>query len=246
MNDQPSVDAHGEQETKPSLLATLSLMLGLIPWVLVSQLVLVTRYRLGPAWLRNFLSIDPGTLILAIPVATVSSIVCGSMALSAIKRDNLLSGKCKAVMGRFLAGAFCVVFVGAASFPTVCGGKGKARAAHCISNLKAISTAITLYADDHEGQMPATLEEMVNGTYFPLKWTGLTCPVSKQKYHYPGAGGMWQSDQTAMAAYCGTNHVGRMNVLFIDGAVKGLTQAEFDGFKKGMEKNSQGGEQRTH
>ena len=80
--------------------------------------------------------------------------------------------------------------------PALNRAREKGRAAVCVSNLRQILTAVQLYADDNEGQMPAaSTSDGVTwpkrlGQYLPKKNTNLTgpphriftCPTAK----YPG------------------------------------------------------------
>jgi prepilin-type processing-associated H-X9-DG protein len=221
MNDEQATSEPVEQETKPSLLATISLMLSLIPWAMVGQALLIDEYRLGPRWLRNFLSIDPGILILAMLVATISSIICGVMGLAAIERDKFVRGKWKAITGIVLAGCFGIFVAKNMLFSdgTPMGAREVARVPNCIANLKAISTSVTMYADDHGGQMPETLEELINGSYLPIGPTAIRCAKDKTRYVYPGSGQMWQANANVISVYCRCDHLGKRNVLFNDGRV---------------------------
>jgi hypothetical protein len=241
MNDEQATSEPVEQETKPSLLATISLMLSLIPWAMVGQALLIDEYRLGPRWLRNFLSIDLGILILAMLVATVSSIICGVMGLAAIERDKFVRGKWKAITGIVLAGCFGIFVAKNMLFSdgTPMGAREVARAPNCIVHLKAVSTAITLYADDHEDQMPSTLEEMVDGTYIPLRSTILACPLTGQEYQFLGAKKIWRTNDTEVAVYCNGDHRGMRNVMFNRGYVRTITPDELEKLLADAEKAGQ-------
>jgi hypothetical protein len=80
--------------------------------------------------------------------------------------------------------------------PALQTAREKARTASCVANMKSISTCITLFADDHEGQMPATLEELANGTYAPVGSMMFICPNGQIPYSFPGAGKVWMKNNT--------------------------------------------------
>jgi hypothetical protein len=234
MNDQPSVDAHGEHETKPSLLATVSLVLALVPYVLMIQWILAHFWHL-PVWIRSILTYVQTELV---PVALMSpliGLVCGCVALVKMRKDPLLCGKWKANTGIGLAVIF---YLSGVLLPRL-GGGPKAPAPNCIVHLKAVSTAITLYADDHEDQMPSTLEEMVDGTYIPLRSTILACPLTGQKYQFLGAKKIWRTNDTEVAVYCNGDHRGMRNVMFNRGYVRTITPDELEKLLADAEKAGQ-------
>jgi prepilin-type processing-associated H-X9-DG protein len=82
-----------------------------------------------------------------------------------------------------------------------------------------------MYADDHDGQMPATLEQLANGAYLPLGSPIPQCRVARGPYHYLGAGRNWQASTNEISIYCEANHIGRTNVLYNDGRVTGTNSA---------------------
>jgi hypothetical protein len=105
----------------------------------------------------------------------------------------------------------------------------KARSASCIANLKALATAITMYADDNaEGRMPATMEELANGTYFPVGYSGFLCPETNQRYRYPASGKIWQANTDEVSVYCTADHLGGRAVLFNDGRVNRIAPDDLD------------------
>lgn len=142
-------------------------------------------------------------------------------------------GKGKATAG-IVMGAVSIVILPIVAIlagmllPALSTAREKARTASCTSNMKAISTAITMYADDNKDRrMPATLAELANGTYMPVGSMFFTCPKSQKMYQYPGAGGKWQLTNDQISVYCDGGHMaGRLRdqwiVLWNDGRVSSL------------------------
>jgi hypothetical protein len=188
MNERPSDTKPDQQETKPSLLATVALVAALIPLLMVLQRILVSTDTVSSVWLVNILSFRPPFWRVAIVCCFVTSIMCGLKALSDLKIDSSLRGRWKALVGIFPAS----FFTGA-----------------CIPNLKRLSTALTMYDCASNGQMPATLEELVNGTYLSMDITAIKCPRSGKPYIYPGLGRVWQENSSDISVYCPCDHHGK-------------------------------------
>lgn len=234
MSDQPITQEPPEKETKPSLLATISLMLSLIPWVMLVQMLLVEEYRLGPRWLRNMLSLDPKTLFPLMFVVAISSLVCGSKALRAIKHHESQRGRWKAITGI----SFSLLFFGLVPtaiplrLPRECG----LPSSRCSANLHAIYLAISMYSADNHWQMPPSLEKIVEGRNSEAESACLSCPLSQQKYSYTGAGGVLSTNQIVWV-YCSGDHKGRCMVQKSDGAQMAITQADLQNLLAKQEKS---------
>jgi hypothetical protein len=154
----------------------MSLVLALVPYVLAAQFAFSELGYL-PGWLNQIPSDIMRLQMLVMLVAPLISIICGIVARAQTGKDPSLRGRWKAIAGVYLA----VMFLLAAMLtPQISHCDAKCKSANCISNLKSMSTAITLYADDHGDQMPATLEELVNGTYLPVGSTAIQCPESRK------------------------------------------------------------------
>jgi type II secretory pathway pseudopilin PulG len=160
-----------------------------------------------------------------IPFA-IGALICGIMAYSKIKAaGGLMLGKGKATAGIVMACVSVVMLpiilvLAGMLLPALSTAREKARAANCVANMKAISTAITMFADDNkDGTMPATLEELANGTYLPVGSTAFTCPKSQRVFIYPGAGKTWQKTGSEVSVYCDENHLHKTVILFNDGRV---------------------------
>lgn len=112
----------------------------------------------------------------------------------------------------------------------------------CGANLRSIGQAIQMYANDHDGRYPATLEEVVAGHYAPdvriflcpgsgdtpaqgATHAGLTADLmagGHLSYVYVGGGLTQKSDSSIVIAYeHPTHHQSKGgNVLFADGHVE--------------------------
>jgi type II secretory pathway pseudopilin PulG len=171
---------------------------------------------------------------IGIPFA-IGALICGIMAYSKIKAaGGLMLGKGQATAGIVMAGVSIVILpiVGILAgmlLPALNTAREKARTASCISNMKAISTAITMYADDNEGNlMPGSLEDLANGSYLPVGSTAFICPKSQRAYEYPGAGGTWQANEDEISVICDGNHMrSQWVVLFNDGRVTTIESSDF-------------------
>jgi type II secretory pathway pseudopilin PulG len=173
---------------------------------------------------------------LGIPFA-IGALICGILAFSKIKAaGGLMLGKGKATAGIVMASVSIVILpivaiLAGMLLPALQMAREKARTATCISNMKAIATAMTLYSDDDkEGRMPATLAELANDKYLPVGSTAFTCPKSQKMYRYPGAGGTWQMTNDQFSVYCDGEHMagGQRNqwiVLYNDGRVSSFDPA---------------------
>jgi hypothetical protein len=102
----------------------------------------------------------------------------------------------------------------------------KARKASCVSNLKALSTSITMYSDDNNGYMPVELSDdnFDNvGTYLPVGSTASACPKGNIAYDYETNAGSWQAVGSSVNAEDNSTgtHIGKTNQLWNDGRVTG-------------------------
>jgi len=157
----------------------------------------------------------------------IAALICGLMAQSRIKAaGGLMLGKGKATAGIILGIVpfVSIPIVGVLAgmlLPALGMAREKARTAACISNMKTIATAITLYADrDEQGRMPESLEALVDSGDLPAGSTVFTCPKSHRVYMFPGAGHPWQGKTVEIAVYCDEEHVRRYVVLSSNGAVQ--------------------------
>lgn len=94
------------------------------------------------------------------------------------------------------------------------------------SNLKQIALAIAMYADDHQGMMPPSLDVLVGNTLSTDKV--LTDPLSGKRFVYVGQGMKWSDEINLdlIVAYSPIDYDGR-EVLFNDGSVRHLSSDAF-------------------
>ena len=114
-------------------------------------------------------------------------------------------------------------------FPAVSQARERARSANCQANLKQIGIACHQYADNHGGQFPESLDELVGGQL--LSSNTVHCPSA------PNAGGLsytYCRGYTPKNIYRllafdadGNHRNGGRNVLFCDGHVEWMTDVKF-------------------
>lgn len=105
--------------------------------------------------------------------------------------------------------------------PALQTAREKARATNCMANLRAISTAITLYANDQYGKMPPTLDLLVNGVYLPDNSAALIEPKASIPYLYHQPPTIWQSSGASVSVEDPSDlHLGGRNQLLNDGTVR--------------------------
>ena len=112
--------------------------------------------------------------------------------------------------------------------------------AHCDEALVRIGKGIRQYQAEHEGENPATLEELIghNG----LTAWDLVCPagsanIGESSYVYRGSDlYAYVPDEMILAYDLEPWHKGRRNILFADGSVKRPLE---EAFAKAIEKDNQ-------
>jgi prepilin-type N-terminal cleavage/methylation domain-containing protein len=105
--------------------------------------------------------------------------------------------------------------------PALQTAREKARATNCMANLRAISTALTLYADDQYGKMPPALDLLVNGIYLPNNSAALIEPKASIPYLYHQPPTIWQSSGASVSVEDPSDlHLGGRNQLLNDGTVR--------------------------
>jgi len=128
-----------------------------------------------------------------------------------------------------VAGIAVVVVVGlfaAMLLPALSSARGKARMSHSMTNLRQIGLALSMWADQHEGRMPSSLDELLGSVGSEKIFTD---PETGGRYSYVGAGRKWQEgggDQ--VVAYSPSYSNGGRNVLFSDGHVEFMDSRRFD------------------
>ena len=122
-----------------------------------------------------------------------------------------------AIQGEFQAGEALLAFVPQAAASGIVAARASARGKQCMSNLKQIGLACAMYAEDHKGELPATLQALkpyVNTDQF------FKCPVTRMPYQYLGAGRRFGKPQNAVLARDAKPHPnGFRCLLYMDGHV---------------------------
>jgi prepilin-type processing-associated H-X9-DG protein len=133
-----------------------------------------------------------------------------------------------------------LILLAAMMLPALSSSREKARTANSMSNLKQVGLGLATFADQHEGKLPATIDELV-----PNLITSdhvLLDPQSGEKYVYVGAGRTWQDGGgNSVIAYSPADMNGR-NVLFSDGHVQWMTSGQFGDALNGTPVASQEGD----
>jgi prepilin-type processing-associated H-X9-DG protein len=133
-----------------------------------------------------------------------------------------------------------LLLLAAMLLPALSSARGKARTANSMSNLRQIGLGLALFADQHGGKLPATIDELVpnlisNGHV-------LIDVQSGEKFVYIGADRTWQDGGgNNVVAYSPVDMNGR-NVLFSDGHVQRMTSQQFgDALSGTMVASKEGG-----
>ena len=162
-----------------------------------------------------------------LPLLALVGIVLGAIALIAKK-----PGKPMAVTGLILG-----LVLGTAS---VTGGvllmshfRRKADRVRCASNLHQIHMAVMQYSNEYEDRLPPDLERLDRYLGYSRVWK---CPSARSKldcdyvYHAKPNARFWDADHSGMRILlCDRkgNHRDGRNVAFYDGAVRFMTEKEF-------------------
>ena len=128
--------------------------------------------------------------------------------------------------GLLAALAVLVVFALLAGMllPALSSARGKARRTQSMNNLKQIGLGLSMFADQHGGQLPGTLDELKGIVGSERVFTDAE---SGEEFTYVGTGYKWQHRAgEAVLAYSPTERDGR-NVLFSDGHVEWISEARF-------------------
>ena len=176
-----------------------------------------TTYGLRDAWLdfcRFYDALYHQIQDLIIPLIVVAGFV--ALIVVAIRRGWRGAIVVIAAMGVF-------VLLAAMLLPALSSSREKARSANSMSNLKQIGLGLGMFADQHGGRLPNTLDE-IKGVVGSEK---IFYDVESDKpFIYVGAGKMWQENPADVLAYSPVDMNGR-NVLFNDGHVEWMSSARF-------------------
>jgi len=177
-----------------------------------------TTYGLRDAW-REFIRFYDGVFQHGFGLAVAAGVVLlvGFFIASAIRRGW------RGVIPVFAV--LAIVFVLAAMLlPALSSSRAKARQVATVSNLRQVGLAIAQFADEHQGNTPGSLEELM-----PKYLTSprvLHDVGTGERFTYVGAGLKWQDNTDAILAYSADNRGGG-TVLYNDGRVEYRRSLQF-------------------
>jgi prepilin-type processing-associated H-X9-DG protein len=119
-----------------------------------------------------------------------------------------------------------LLLLAAMLLPALSHSREKGRTAISMSNLKQIGLGLAMFAEQHEGKLPATIDELVPSLI--TNGRVLLDVQSGEKFVYIGAGRTWQEGGgDNVVAYSPVDMNGR-NVLFSDGHVQWISSSQFN------------------
>ncbi|MBI3418071.1 MAG: hypothetical protein HY043_22505 [Verrucomicrobia bacterium] len=176
-----------------------------------------TTYGFRDAW-REFVRVYSGLfqnhgVVLSVTIGALVFIT----ALFVYGKKRGLGGVVAVIAG------FCIVATMASMFlPALAKAKGKAVRIKSAKNLKQIGIAARLFADNHEGRLPTSFDEMMSELENEKI---LTDPETGERYNYVGAGKKPDGANTVVAF--SPEHEGSRSVLLADGSVQFTTPSRF-------------------
>ncbi len=133
-------------------------------------------------------------------------------------------------------------------FPIFARARARAQQLYCMSNVKDISLSLRHYADDHDGQLPASdsWQEAVT----PYMSEVLECPATGQVYIFNESLARKSLADIANPAQVPAAwdapdkrgrppHGGGFNIVFLDGHVRWVTEAEFRELMRDVDKDAE-------
>ncbi len=180
---------------------------------------------------------------LCIPFCGIVALVLGIIALVKINNsDGMLLGRGKAISGIILGGLtfLWIPILAAMLLPALSVAREKAREISCCSNLKQITLAVHMWANDNDDKMPNANE--VHDKLF--EYVGL-----ESSFHCPGGGDYIyflngakmdsiDSPSRTIIAICPNHHKDGRIVAFADGHVQSVP--EEDSLRKAIDNCPQG------
>lgn len=118
-------------------------------------------------------------------VTGLPAIICGHMAYSRSGRMESRKGRGPALVGLILGYlAFALIPVQlAVLLPAFAKARGRTVEVVCFANLQMIQATKQVYIDSHNGEAPASVDELVNAGLLPKK---PVCPSKKGEYAVGG------------------------------------------------------------
>ena len=161
------------------------------------------------------------------------AVICGVLALDKIKKANgALVGRGQALAGIILGGAcvFVLAIVGllaAIAIPSFVQARQMALAMQCQNNLKQLGTACIQYATEHDGTLPAKLEELeplLGENVKKIMVCPSSCSTNQSTYEFLLAGNklteLRNPDRVPMIRESQRNHKRGYSCVFADGHVE--------------------------
>jgi len=108
---------------------------------------------------------------------------------------------------------------------------GPSRGTKCAQHLKMATSQLLLYAHDHKGMLPESLEDLVRQGYVKSSARSLECPESGSRYvyAYDGCHGVKLDAVEGVLLHDKVGyHLGGGFVSYADGSVEWLPSEQFD------------------
>ena len=166
----------------------------------------------------------------------ILAIVFGVLALNKInKSGGRITGQGQAIAGIVLGGVgfIMIPIMAAMLLPALAAAREKARTVACMSNLKQIGMAISLYSAEHEGVIPKDFNNL--RPYASDLDRLLICPSTKDRstpsYRILLGGQKWNDQgiwKEIAVTELATNHRFGYNALYGDGHVEFLRERRSD------------------
>ena len=125
-------------------------------------------------------------------LTSLPAVICGHLGLSRIKRSNgAVGGTGLAITGLVMGYVMMLFFVGmivGIALPVFNSVAIKGKQTRCLAQAKQVGLACKLYASDHDGKFPPTLDDLMPDYLLDKKL--LVCPLNDEKtgngYEYFG------------------------------------------------------------
>ncbi|MGD0650119.1 MAG: DUF4190 domain-containing protein [Verrucomicrobiia bacterium] len=162
-------------------------------------------------------------------IGAILALIFGIVALNRIsKSGSQITGQGQAVAGLVIGavGLVMIPMLAAILLPGIIQDRAarvKSQEMRCINNVKLIGLACRMYADDHDGKLPRTLDDLMPYTNNTTKHS--VCPSAKNQNHYSyaftGLTNVWGvSSDTVILHEIEANHRGKRTLLYDDGHVE--------------------------
>jgi hypothetical protein len=170
-------------------------------------------------------------------IGTPLAFVFGIVALNQInKSGGRITGRGQAIAG-LIAGAASLLLYAAMILPAIHGAREKARLMQCWNNLKQISLAVGLYANEHDGNIPRQFDDL--RPYATNLDKLLICPsardTSHPSYQIMLGGGKWErhgdNPDAIVVMESASDHRFGYHVLLNDGHVEFRSNGQDPSFK---------------